>query len=190
MKDNLKLGVILAIITTIAGLLLGIVHESTKEAIAANSKMTKEQIAAVMPIADKVNSTDEVFDKDSTIQEVFKAYKGENLVGYLVKVNSKGFHGNIELLVGISKEQEVTGINILSHSETPGVGSKIEKQEFEDRFRAKSILEALKLVKTSTTKATEVEGIAGATVSSSAVVKGVNDAVNYINQNLSSEGGK
>jgi Na+-translocating ferredoxin:NAD+ oxidoreductase subunit G len=189
MKEHLRLGIILAVITSIAGLLLGFVHESTKAAIEENSKLNKEQISIVMPQANSVTKMNLTFDKTSIIQEVMEAYQGNELIGHLLKVNAKGFHGNIDILVGISKDEKITGINIISHSETPGVGSKVEKQDFKDRFKEKSIKELFKVIKAAPAKENEVEGVSGASVSSAAVTKGVNDAVEYFKANLAAKGG-
>jgi electron transport complex protein RnfG len=179
MKENIRLGIILAIITSIAGLLLGFVHETTKDAIAANGKMTKEQLSAIMPKADKV--IDFPFEKQegSNITEVLEATSNGNKEGYLIKVISKGFHGPIEIMVGISLDEKITGMSIVNHSETPGVGSKIEKISFLDLFRDKSSKNDLKLIKTPASTDSEIQGISGASVSSTAVVKGVNEASSY-----------
>lgn len=189
MRENIRLGIILAIITTIAGLLLGFVHESTKAAIAENSKLNKEQMNLVMPDADNVSKLDFSFDKESVVQEVMEAKGGNEVIGYIIKVNAKGFHGNIGMLVGVSKDEKITGINIVSHSETPGVGSKVEKQDFTNRFKEKSITDILKVVKTAPAKENEVEGISGASISSAAVTQGVNNAVDYFKANLAAKGG-
>lgn len=179
MKENIRLGIILAIITSIAGLLLGFVHETTKDAIAANGKMTKEQLSLIMPKADKV--IDFPFEKQegSNITEVLEATNNANKEGYLINVITKGFHGPIEIMVGISLDEKITGMSIVNHSETPGLGSKIEKNNFSDLFRDKSSKEDLKLVKTPPSADNEIQGISGASISSTAVIKGVNEAISY-----------
>jgi Na+-translocating ferredoxin:NAD+ oxidoreductase subunit G len=189
MRDNIRLGIILAIITSITGLLLGFVHESTKAAIVENSRINKEQMSLVMPNADNVSKLDLSFDKESIIQEVMEAKSENEVIGYIIKLNAKGFHGNIGMLVGVSKDEKITGINIVSHSETPGVGSKVEKQDFTSRFKEKNIKDILKVVKTVPAKDNEVEGISGASISSAAVTQGVNDAVDYFKANLAAKGG-
>ncbi|WP_055666508.1 RnfABCDGE type electron transport complex subunit G [Desnuesiella massiliensis] len=185
MRENIKLGVILLIITALSGLILGVSYESTKEAIAKNGSLDKKEIALIMPEADKVLKDEKVaLPEDKTITEVLQAFKGEEKVGYLINVTSKGFHGDIQTIVAISNKGQVTGIKIASHTETPGVGSKVEKTDFTDRFKNKNIQGGLKLTKVASANANEVQGVTGATVSSTAVVGGVNKAIEFYNNNL------
>lgn len=185
MRENIKLGVILLIITALSGLILGVSYEGTKEAIAKNGSLDKKEIALIMPEADKVLKDEKIaLPKDKTITEVLQAFKGEEKVGYLINVTSKGFHGDIQTIVAISSKGQVTGIKIASHTETPGVGSKVEKTDFTDKFKNKNIQDGLKLTKVASANANEVQGVTGATVSSTAVVGGVNKAIEFYNNNL------
>lgn len=188
MKENIKLGLILALITAIAGLLLGFAYENTKDVIAQNGKLSKEQISIIMPGADKVREIPVSIIEGSNVKEVYEAYRGGEHAGYLIKVTTKGFHGDIGLLVGITSDDKLSGVKVLSHSETPGVGSKIEKESFTDKFKDKSIKTALKLVKLPSSSDSEIAAVSGATVSSTAVNSGVNEAISFYKTNL--KGGK
>ena len=177
MKENLRLGLILLMITAIAGVALGFANAITKDAIAMNSKISVEELSVLLPGAESV----EVYEtfEEGNIVEVMEASDGKETVGYIVKVASPGFHGNIEMLVGINSEGVETGIKILSHGETPGVGAKIENADFQERFKNRPIDEEFKLVKTESSSDYEIQGITGATISSTAVITGVNTAVEY-----------
>ncbi|WP_426349524.1 RnfABCDGE type electron transport complex subunit G [Alloiococcus sp. CFN-8] len=177
MKENLKLGLILLMITAVAGIALGLANATTKDAIAMNSKISVEELASLLPGAESVEVY-ETFD-EGNIVEVMEASNGDETVGYIVKVASPGFHGNIEMLVGINSEGVETGIKILTHGETPGVGSKIENADFQERFKDRPTEEEFKLVKTESSNDYEIQGITGASISSTAVVTGVNAAVKY-----------
>jgi len=66
-------------------------------------------------------------------------------------------------MVGVDPEQEmITGIKILSHSETPGLGARIGEAAFQDQFEQKPINDDYEVNK-------DVDGVTGATVSSRAV---------------------
>lgn len=190
MKEYFKLGATLAIITAITGLLLGFSYNLTKDTIAAGGNVSKDDLLVIMPIADNVKSATFKGEKEDTIKEVIPAYKGNEFVGNVIKVSSKGFHGEILTLVAISQEGKVTGVKILSHSETPGVGSKTAKSDFLNRFAGKSVDNELQVVRVSPAKDNEVQSISGATVSSKAVTYGVNEAIKYYNENLKGKGGK
>jgi electron transport complex protein RnfG len=128
MKENFKLGIILAIITSIAGVLLGLANGVTKDAIAENSKLNKEDLALIMPLATSVEETDK--ELEGNILEILEGKNGSEEVGYLFKVNTKGFHGPVDLMIGISNEGKTTGLKVISHSETPGLGAKIDEDKF------------------------------------------------------------
>ncbi|MEW8956880.1 RnfABCDGE type electron transport complex subunit G [Clostridium sp.] len=183
MKSHIKIGIILCIVTTIAGVLLGFSYEGTKELIKENSKIDKKELEALMPEATTVEIMDIDLSSNEYVKEILEGVKDDTTCGYLIKTISKGFHGDVEVMVSLDLQGTVNAIKVLSHSETPGVGSKIEKKEFSDKFKLKKG-EKLSLVKTSTSKSNEVEGISGATVSSTAVVNGVNEALKIFNSTL------
>jgi electron transport complex protein RnfG len=185
MKENFKLGIILAIITSIAGVLLGLANGVTKDAIAENSKLNKEDLALIMPLATSVEETDK--ELEGNILEILEGKNGSEEVGYLFKVNTKGFHGPVDLMIAISNEGKMTGIKVISHSETPGLGAKIDEDKFKERFKNVPIDKGVSMVKTTPTTENEVEGVTGATISSKAVGTAVNEAINYYRVNIQGE---
>ncbi|GAB6169930.1 RnfABCDGE type electron transport complex subunit G [Clostridium carnis] len=187
MKENFKLGGILLIITMIAGLLLGFANDLTKEAIIENSKINKEDLNAILPVAESIKDMDIEIAEDGTVKEVYEAVKGNDVVGYVLKVTSKGFHGAIDFVVAISKENKVSGIKVLSHSETPGLGAKVAEEKFASRFVDKPATGYLEVVKTTPNKDTEIEAVSGATVSSKASIAAVNDAIAFYLEKIKGE---
>ncbi|MBB6715212.1 RnfABCDGE type electron transport complex subunit G [Clostridium gasigenes] len=185
MKENFKLGRTLLIITAIAGVLLGFANNLTKDAILENAKMNKEDLKAVLSQAESVQDIE--FTKTEAVKEVYKAVNGNEVVGHVLKVTSKGFHGPVDFLIGISTDNKVSGIRVLSHAETPGLGSKIAEVKFTSRFTAKPIAEDLEVVKVTPNKDNEVEAISGATTSSKATVTAVNDAIRFYKENIKGE---
>lgn len=187
MKENFKLGGILLVITMIAGLLLGFANDLTKEAILENSKISKEDLNYIMPKADKIQDMDVELKEDGGIKEIYEAVSGSEVIGYVLKVNSKGFHGPIDFVVGISKDDKVSGVKVLSHTETPGLGAKISEDKFISRFKDKPANGLLEVVKVTPNKDTEVEAVSGATTSSKASVTAVNEAVTFYLENIKGE---
>ncbi len=187
MKRNFKLGGILLIITMISGLLLGFANDLTKEAILENSKISKEDLNYIMPSAEKIQDTTIEIDDESGIKEIYEAVNGNDVIGYVMKVTSKGFHGAVDFVVGISKEDKVTGMKVLSHSETPGLGAKISEDKFTERFKDKPATGYLEVVKVTPNKDTEVEALSGATTSSKASVNAVNEAITFYLEKIKGE---
>lgn len=187
MKRNFKLGGILLIITMISGLLLGFANDLTKEAILENSKISKDDLNYIMPAAEKIQDTTIELDEESNIKEVYEAVSGNDTIGYVMKVNVKGFHGPIDFVIGISKDDKVTGMKVLSHNETPGLGAKITEDKFMQRFKDKPATDYLEAVKVTPNKDNEVEAISGATTSSKASVSAVNEAITFYLESIKGE---
>ncbi|MPN50974.1 Electron transport complex subunit RsxG [bioreactor metagenome] len=95
----------------------------------------------------------------------------------------KGYGGPIEFVVGISNGGLVKDIKILTSSETPGLGAKAADEPFAGQFHDRKAQE-LAVTKTPPENDAQIQAISGATISSSAVVTGVNAAVSYWKNNL------
>ena len=185
MKENFKLGAILLLITSIAGLLLGFANDLTKEAILENSKLNKDDLKLIMPIAESIE--DSGIEATEEISEIYTAKNGTEEVGYVFKITTKGFHGPVDLVVAISNDDVVTGIKVMSHSETPGLGARIVEEDFRTRFNNLPITNDIEMVKTSPTKDNEVEAITGATVSSKAIGTAVTDVIRFYKETIKGE---
>lgn len=145
-------------------------------------KFTHSRIEAQL-INEEKGALDEVFIgatefEQKTIEgrDYYLAKQGGKASGYIIKVEAKGYSGAIKMLVGFDFNGEIKGIKILSHSETPGLGAKINESRYgEDspwflkQFEGKNAKE-LELGK-------DVQAITAATISSRAVLEGVKKEV-------------
>ncbi len=126
MKSTL-LNMILSLfgITLVASAGVAVIYETTKEPIAAAQQAAVElSLTNVLPAFDE--SVKEVIVVDDFNIEIYTASMGGEVVGYAVQSATKqGYSGLITLMVGISPADEVLGVSILSHAETPGLGSKM-----------------------------------------------------------------
>ncbi len=183
-EKAIRLGTTLFAVTAITGLLLGLVEWGTRDAILATRANDKSAaLQNVMPEAVIFNNFNKA-ELNETITDVQEALNDKKeRVGWCVSVASKGYGGLVNFVVGIKADGSVRAINILSHSETPGLGAKSTKPEFYTQFNNKDEL-PLKVVKGAANNPDEIAAISGATVTSNAVTNGVNEAVNYFNQNL------
>lgn len=186
MKNNLRLGGILLFICIISGGLLSVVNNLTKDAIIENSKINKNDLAYVLEDAENINDYEIELLEESAVKEVYEALKGDEVVGYVFKITTKGFHGGVDFVAAI-QDDTLTGIKVLSHSETPGLGAKINELEFIDKFKNLPIENFIELVKTSKSKDNEVEAVSGATISSTAAVKASNEAIAFYLKEIKGE---
>ena len=97
-----------------------------------------------------------------------------NVIGHVVVNTAKGYGGDISVMTGVDSEGKVTGVNILSHAETAGLGAKAAEQDFRDRF-----IGLISGITVSKDKAGDnsIDAITGATITSRAVTDAVNAAI-------------
>lgn len=112
--------------SVIAGALLGWVNDVTAEPIAqANAKTLSDAIAVVVPGFDNNPAeAPETIDVNGVSYKIYKATKGGEFIGAAVESSSNGFGGTLTVLVGFDPEGNIIDYSLLSHSETPGLGSK------------------------------------------------------------------
>ena len=160
---------LLTICAVVAAVLAG-VNMITKDAIAANqAKKTQDALAVVLPDAGALEEVALTGDT-GIISEVYS--DGES---YAVKVLPAGFDGAITMMVGIS-EGKVTGISVISHTETPGLGAVAAAQNAKgEAFRGQFVGQEGELA-----VGNQIDAMSGATITSNAVVTGVNAALSYV----------
>ena len=120
--------------SVVAGAILGWVNKVTAEPIAqANAKTLSDAIAVVVPGFDNNPAeAPETIDVDGVSYKIYKATKGgefigaavESSSGAAVESSSMGFGGELKVLVGFDVEGNIIDYSLLSHAETPGLGSK------------------------------------------------------------------
>lgn len=179
MKEIIKLGLILFIITACSGGVLGFAYEITKEPIEQQVKMANEEaMIQTLPQCDQFEKIDINLPEGSNILEINAGYNGEILEGFAVKVVSKGFGGLLEIMVGISKDEVIQGVKILNHAETPGLGANAEDFSFLSQYKDKS--GQLSVVKNDADGDNEIQAITGATITSKAVTDGINEVLDLL----------
>ncbi|CDA11593.1 RnfABCDGE type electron transport complex subunit G [Intestinibacter bartlettii] len=188
-KDMFKLGLNLLIISAVAALLLALTNSVTASTIAQrNEQANAEARKLVLESAQDFEQVKDVKTDNSKGVEVSEVYEAKDAsgktVGYTLKVLPSGYGGTIELMVGIdSAKGQVSGINVVSNSETAGLGAKSTDPEFSDQYKGKP-LEELSVLKNGTPGDTEIKAISGATITSTAVTNGVDAAIEVYNNSL------
>ncbi len=181
MESTLKNMVLtLFVITLVASTAVGFVYKVTEGPIAASEvAKTSNALAQVLPAFDNDPSSEkQEVEQDGLPVIVYTAKSGDQIVGYAVETRtSKGFGGEIVLLVGFKPDGEIVKIETLKHSETPGLGDKIEskKSDFSVQFCGKNPADFKLLVKKD---GGDVDAITASTISSrafsDAVLRGYN----------------
>ena len=189
MKKIIKDTLALALITIVAGILLGAVYMITKEPIAKQNEKIK--IAAYNSVFDELDTYEENTDianlskvlkekgfNGVELNEVVYAFDKEGKeLGMIITVTDKeGYGGNIKMTVGIDMEGTITGLEILEISETAGLGMKATDKSFREQYVGINADEVV-YTKSGKTEANEIDAISSATITTKAVTDGVNGAI-------------
>jgi len=170
-KEIIKVGFILFAITAVAALVLAVVNNFTAPVILENNKKAQEiAMKKVLAEAESFSLTEFNPIDGNSATELYIA----DGAGAVVKVSPSGYGGKIDMVVGVDNDLKVTGVEIISQSETAGLGSNCTNDDFRAQFVGKS--SGIKVVKNGA-KENEIDAISSATVTSKAVTKGVNDAL-------------
>lgn len=189
MKDILKLGVTLFVICAVAALVLGITNNITSPVIEErNIQASNKSRQIVLSDAEEFKQLEGM--NSDIVVEVYEGLKGGDVIGYTIKTSPKGYGGAVEVMVGISTDGKITGVDIGNHSETPGLGSKASDPAFKDQYLDKDVANSLLVVKGSVNNDNEISAISGATITSNGVTSGVNAAMKIYNEKLSGNGDK
>lgn len=174
----LKLIGVLTLTCLLSALGLAYVHKLTEEPIAEQKRLAKLRAAeAVLPPFDNdpVKEKKELEIKDKKV--IFYIGKKEGkVVGIAFLQEGEGYGGFIKVMLGITPEGEISGVEILEHLETPGLGARIEESQFKGQFKGKSPTNS-KLVegKLAVDKdGGDIDALTGATISSRGIVSAVN----------------
>ena len=187
MGKIIKNTLILTIITVVAGLGLGLVYEVTKEPIARTEEQAKKEawqtVFSDVSLEDfkSVDVDQDAADKivadlgvKATVDEVCEAADE----GYVVTVTDKeGYGGDIQITVGVTKDGTVSGVSILSISETAGLGMRATEAQFQEQYVGKNTDKFY--VSKDGGEGEPIDAISGATITSRAFTGAVNTAIGY-----------
>lgn len=187
-KDTVRI----TLITLVAGFALGLVNEITKEPIAQQEAKAKaEACKAVFADADDFAAIQDLSGAASALEsagltgkadvnEAYEAKKGGETVGYVITVTDhEGYGGDIQFSVGVSTDDTLTGISILSIGETAGLGMKAKNADFQAQFVGLPATGNLEYTKTG--EEGKIDALSGATVTTNAMTNGTNAAIAFYN---------
>lgn len=185
MVDMKRLILVLTLVTAAAGLVLALVEGATRAPIAEQRRQQMvKALRAVLPPGDNDPGSDTVHlvsgrdRKGQEQQRIF--YRGRSrgeVSGVAFQVTAPdGYSGGIDIMVGTDSQGVVTGVAILHHAETPGLGDKITAPAFLGQFRGQGLEGKDWRVKKD---GGEFDQLTGATISPRAVVGAVRNGLEF-----------
>lgn len=170
MSKKLPAWLVLTVICIVAAALLAATNLMTKDVIAENANRAKyETLTKLMPAARD-------FEEQPESGIIIGKDEAGNPVGYSLAAVTQGFGGEVETTVAAMPDGIISGISVggSNFAETAGLGARAKEPEFQNQFSGKMAPVAL------TKDGGEIEALSGATITSRAVIKGVNQAMETI----------
>ncbi|MFO7785143.1 MAG: RnfABCDGE type electron transport complex subunit G [Thermodesulfobacteriota bacterium] len=183
MRELLRMVIVLTVICGFSGLVLSFTNQATSEQ-RENQLLTYVQGPSIQaalagreydndPIQDRLSVDLGKDEKGDPVEiTVFPARKNGEMVGLAYASSGMGYGGEIGVMVAFDEDGKVAGIGIMTHSETPGLGARVEEPGFTDQFRGLETKDGVKLSQ----DGGKINGISGASLSSKAVASAVDKA--------------
>ena len=175
MNKIVKLTVVLFLVCAIVAGVLGGVNLITKDKIAEQDRIkTAKAYSAVLEASDY---TDVDYDQ-ATFTTIDRIVKADDK-GYVVTTTFSGAQGSITMAVGVDTDYKCTGISIISHAETSGLGAKAADQsEYGEWWRGQFVGQGddVKLAKSGGA----IDAITAATITSNAVAGAVAESIRAV----------
>lgn len=131
--------------------------------------------------------TEVQLDPAATADGLIEAYRaidedGET-IAWLLVAGTRGYGGQVPVMLAIGSDQKISGIKVLSNDETPGLGKKVADSSFITQYLDQKVDRGFALANAGTDQVA-IDAVAGATVSSKAVNTAVTVAVDYYLEHL------
>ena len=194
----LKLGIVLALYATAACVGLAFVYAGTEKVIAQRQQDDlNAALSELFPNADFFNPIENIRSTDPAVtieaDGVFAAMRKPNeIIGAALRTSRASYNGAIKVLVGVGVDGRISGVKILEHSDTPGLGANaasatyyIDRSKgihFYDQFAGKSVNDPFEVKQ-------DVVAITAATITSRAVAAEVKAAGEAASAWFASQGG-
>jgi electron transport complex protein RnfG len=134
-----KLGCILAVFAAAACVMLAFVYTGTAKIIAARQQTDLDAaLKELFPGADRFNPVSDIQSPDAsvTIESAYEALKDGETIGAALRLSRASYGGPIKIMAGVSADGTITGVKIMEHADTPGLGANAASPSyFVDRPR-------------------------------------------------------
>ena len=177
--------VLLGVFALLASGALAWASSATGDAIAAaEAKDLRDSLSEVLPAGladnDFLKDTVDLKNGEKTVT-IYRARKEGVVKAALFKVAERGYAGEIQVLMAVDSDGRTLGVRVLKHSETPGLGDKIEvkKDPWVKSFDGKSLGDPAPEKWAVRKDGGIFDQFAGATITPRAVVKAVKGGMDF-----------
>jgi electron transport complex protein RnfG len=177
-KEFIKPVVAASLFAIVAAVLLGMTFVVTEGPIAERrAQAAAAALEALIPGAYRVETMN-LNISGTNLTRMYRAFNEEDrLLGYAFAANPTGYSGVIDMMMAFNPSGYVLGLEILNHSETPGIGAIVATEHFREAFVGRI---GILVPSRRAMSPQEIDVAVGATTSLNAVLRGINDATRYL----------
>jgi RnfABCDGE-type electron transport complex G subunit len=182
-REKVRMVVVLVVLSALSAILLALIDYISSDVIEANRERgMKLAVLSALSVPLEDRTPEEVFGRSikKVSTEAGTLYlseeEGSELAAF--KISGPGFWGPISMLLAVDmKDLSIRGLELLEQEETPGLGARIEESGFRESFAGKLLSQPLRVRrKGEKLEPNDVAAITGATISSKAVEKIINES--------------
>ena len=174
---SVRPALVLVAIITVSVMILSFLYNITREPV-RQSQIARETAAMNTLVPGTVSVNEEYINDGSAVSKIKTGYDANGtVVGYTVTASAAGYAGPVVLMAGFDAAGTLTGVQIINQRETPGLGTAILNDDFLSQFAGRT--ETMTVVRMPSAD-NEIAALASATISTSAVVNGINAAMEFI----------
>tara|TARA_B100001559_G_scaffold268777_1_gene236091 strand:- start:504 stop:1136 length:633 start_codon:yes stop_codon:yes gene_type:complete len=186
---------VMVIFGLIFSTMLEFIHQKTSPVILKSEAIAKERL--LLQVVSKDFYDNDLINTFIQIKPNINLKNKKNIKGFIAKKDNKitaviletrapdGYSGEIKILVGIDKNGNILGTRVIKHQETPGLGDFIDynKSDWIDIFTYSSLKNTPEIEWAVKKDQGKFDYISGATITARAVVKAINEALNFFKKN-------
>ena len=166
----------LFVLASVCAVILAFIYDITREPI--RLQQIAQETAMVAELLPGTVETLEEYVDNHAVTKVVQGFNDQgDLLGYVITASAPGYSGPVVIMAGFNAGGTLTAVQVLSHRETPGLGTAILAPSFLEQFEGRT--EPMTVVRMATSD-NEIQALASATISTAAVVNGINAAMSYV----------
>jgi electron transport complex protein RnfG len=177
---------LLGVVALVASAALAMANHYTAAAIAAaEAADLQASLSQVLPVGfsdnDLLRDTLTLKVAQGAPVTVYRARKGGRVEGLIFQVTGKGYAGPIAIVMGVDRDGRLLGMRVTKHTETPGLGDKIDsaKSDWALAFKGKSLDEPAAQRWAVKKDGGDFDQFTGATITPRAVVRAVKQGLEF-----------
>ncbi len=160
LKEQLAPPLVLFIISVVVTAALSGTYRMTQPVIEKNTLEAENQARTAV-----LESAQGFREFEGPLGEgILSCFQSENNTGIAVKAETQSYGGRLTAMVGIDEQGNISGISVIDHSDTPGLGTKAMEKDYLSQYNGKNRLKSKDI-----RESTQVDSISGATISSDAM---------------------